>query len=95
MKVTTIKQAQTAVRNAKSAFPGAKIYIPLVHIPDSLPPEEREKLLELNQYISDNHHHLTLIDPADFQTRSNFLWRPDTAQKIFDHWLEQLNLEAP
>lgn len=91
-KSTTIKQVQTAVRNAKNACTGAKIIIPLVHIPDNLPPEEKDNLSELNKYITDNHHHLTLIDPPHFQTRTNFLWKPNTAQKIFDHWLEQLNL---
>lgn len=90
-KSTTIKQVQTALRNARATFSEAQIYIPLIHIPDNLPSGEKENLMDLNKYISDNHRHLTLIDPSHFQTRTDLLWKRNTAQVIFDHWMEQLN----
>lgn len=89
VKVTSIKQFQSAQLSAFTCFQGARIITPLIHIPHNLPPLEKENLLNLNDFISD-YSHFSLIDQRQFHFDGDLLWTEETARSIFSHWMQQL-----
>ncbi|KAK2861496.1 hypothetical protein Q5P01_001029 [Channa striata] len=95
-KETAVKQMQAAVRVAKSTFPFAEIWVPLVNFSSSLPPEEIDTLQKLNAHVARNMPFIELLPDADFQTeRDNIHWTQTTARAMFDHWSSFLNFNAP
>lgn len=95
MKVTATGHLRGAVRAAHTIFPGAKVVVPLINLPDSLPPSERTTLIRLNKYVARSFQHIPPLDDSLFETTGDHLWTRDTARAYFTHWVSHLNLQAP
>lgn len=90
---TSIKQLRALHKRAKSTFPNADIYFPVINFSLSLPEEQQANLREINDHIRHNLPHLTTLFHDRFHTRPDQIhWTPETAEAMFAHWCAQLNL---
>lgn len=91
-KETTVKNLQAAVRAAKTAFPYAEIWIPLINYSTNLPLEEQQNLQTLNDHIQRNMGFLPLLPSHLFQTEPDDIhWTRETSRAMFRHWWRELN----
>ena len=91
---TSLKQLSSMNREAKTTFPNATVYIPVINHSPHLTAPQKNNIRIMNSYITT--HIPTLYEiPADtFHTnRDNIHWAPETATAIFSHWCAQLNLQ--
>lgn len=92
IKQTAIKQIQRAVKMAKTRFPEAKIWIPLINFSRRLTLEEQVTLTELNRYIRTHTNAIPKLPRELFQTvYDNLHWTPQTAGAMLTHWAKFLN----
>jgi len=92
IKKTTLKQLQAAVRAAKSRFPQAAIWIPIINYSYLLPHHEQKHLLELNEYITQHLEHIPQLPSGSFGTEKDHVhWTKSTAKLMLQHWCEQVN----
>lgn len=91
-KETMVKNLQAAVQTAKTAFPYAEIWIPLVNYSTNLPLEEQQNLQTLNAHIQRNMGVLELLPSHLFQTEPDDIpWTRETGRAMFRHWWRELN----
>lgn len=90
---TTLKQLKTLVRTAKSTFPNANIYFPLLNYSTQLTQEQQDNLKLINDTMFRHCPTLPAIPQDNFITeRDNIHWTPATAKTIFGNWCRELNL---
>ena len=90
---TSLKQLGNMYREAKSTFPNATIYVPIISHSPLLTPQHKQNIKIINSYISKHLPTLYEIPHDAFYTnRDNIHWTPETAAAIFAHWCSQLNL---
>ena len=88
---TALKAMELAVAMAKTAFPAAKVFVPLITFSEYLDQREKRILAGLNAAIT-AHNHLPKLSQRDFRTgRDNIHWTAETGRKMLDHWLAHLN----
>ncbi|KAK2839145.1 hypothetical protein Q7C36_013959 [Tachysurus vachellii] len=89
---TAIKQLQGLWKAAYTAFPNATVHTALVPYSWSLPDQEQQNLEVLNEYIA-SHENPLLAESQDLfkVEKDGICWTTDTAQAIFDYWVEQLD----
>ncbi|MGL4646653.1 MAG: hypothetical protein ACRCVL_06060, partial [Cetobacterium sp.] len=89
---TAIKQLQGLWKAAYTAFPNATIHTALVPYSWSLPDQEQQNLEVLNEYIASHENPLMAESQDLFKVEQDGIcWTTDTAQAIFDYWVEQLD----
>lgn len=89
---TAIKQLQGMWRTARTTFPNATIYTPVIHFSDYLPLQEQQNLKTINSYIASHGNPLLELNKLLFKVeRDGIHWTATTAQRIFDSWCDQLN----
>jgi len=82
---TSIKQLQSAVKEAIKQFPTAEIWIPLINYSSLLPPEERNTIQLLNVHIKRNMPYIPILPRDLFQTEVDTIhWTRETAE--VEHW---------
>lgn len=95
-KETAVKQLQGAIREAKKRFPHSEIWIPLLNYSLALPTLEKTTLNILNQHIQKNVPYLPTLNRDLFNTTNDMIhWTKETAQAMFKHWTQCLNLNPP
>lgn len=95
-KETTVKNVQAAIRATKARFPYAEVWVPLINFSQTLPAEEKENLLVLNEHIERNMPYIPLLSLEDFQTEDDGIhWTVETGVAMFEHWKSVLNFHAP
>ena len=91
---TTIKQLKTLFRLAKTTFPNADIYFPVINYSPHLTPTQQSNLKLVNNTMVTHFPFLAEIPHDTFTTeKDNIHWTPTTAKQIFTNWLQQLNLQ--
>jgi len=90
---TSLKQLASMHKEAKSTFPNATIYVPIMNHSPLLTPQQKQNIKIMNGYISTHLPTLFEIPKDSFRTtRDTIHWTPETATAIFSHWCAQLNL---
>ena len=91
---TTWKQLQQTLKTARTIFPQATIYIPVINFSPALPLKKRDLITKLNTSISARCTFLPEINQLLFSTVPGdpVHWTPEAANRILNYWLEQLNL---
>lgn len=91
-KETAVKQMQAALRTAKTAFPFAEIWIPLINFSSDLPTKQQGTLQILNAHITRNMPFIPLLDRQKFKTENDHIhWTRETATEMLQHWKRFLN----
>lgn len=91
-KETAVKQMQAALRTAKTAFPFAELWIPLINFSSDLPTKQQGTLQILNGHITRNMPFIPLLDRKKFKTENdNIHWTKETATEMLQHWGRVLN----
>ncbi len=91
---TTTKQLKTLFRQAKSTFPNADIYYPIMNFSSQLTDTQKGNLKLINNIMTTYAPFLTEIPHDTFTTeKDNIHWTPTTAKLIFENWIQQLNLQ--
>lgn len=82
------------LRTAEATFPNALTYVPIINFNSKLEKQQKYLLIHLNKYIGKKCRYLSEISPLMFKTepRDPVHWTADTAGKIVEHWLDQLNM---
>lgn len=90
---TATKQLQQMWGAAKTAFPNATVYTPIIHFSDRLTTQQQNNLKIINTYIEKNGCALLELNNLRFQVeaRDNIHWTGATAVQILEFWLQQLN----
>ncbi|KAL7373186.1 hypothetical protein ABVT39_000831 [Epinephelus coioides] len=89
----TSKQLKALFHLAKSTFPNADIYFPIMNYSPHLTPTQKSNLKLINNTMATHFSILTEIPHDTFKTeKDNIHWTPSTAKLIFENWLNQLNL---
>ncbi|XP_078809581.1 uncharacterized protein LOC144994645 [Oryzias latipes] len=92
-KQTSIKQLKGLFRQAKSTFPNADLYFPIMNFSSHLSPVQRNNLKLINNTMTITVPFLTEIPHDTFHTeKDNIHWTSETANLIFHNWIQQLNL---
>lgn len=92
-RVTAIKQMQRALKMAKTMFPQARIWIPLINFSRSLKLQEQLTLTAMNDHIQKHITHIPLLPAQRFLVESDGIhWTPATARAMLEHWSVYLNL---
>ena len=95
-RATTVRQLQGAVRAAKNRFPGATVLVPVINFTMSLPQREKLNLHILNSYIAKNCNYISHLPSREFGTEPDRIhWTHQTAARMLDHWLSQVNRRSP
>lgn len=90
---TIEKQLALLTSVAKQISPNATIRIPIINFSTSLDPEQKQTILNFNKLISSKYNVLSEINPLLFKVNEidNIHWTSSTAEKILQHWKDQLN----
>lgn len=90
---TVEKQLALLTSVAKQTFPNTTTGIPINNFSTSLDPEQKQRVLHFNKLISSKYDTLSEINPLLFRVNEidNIHWTTSTADKIFQHWKDQLN----
>ena len=89
---TSFPQISDMYKEAKTTFPNADIYIPLLNFSKFLSATQKTNLTLMNSHIAKHFRHLTIIHPNQFHTtRDNVHWTVPTANMILEHWARQLH----
>lgn len=92
-KQTSIKQLKALYRQARTTFPNADIYFPIMNVSPHFTSKQQENLKLINNTIATHFPFLAEIPHDTFTTEAdNIHWTASTARKIFQYWCEQLNL---
>ncbi|XP_078030781.1 uncharacterized protein LOC144466866 [Epinephelus lanceolatus] len=92
-KQTSIKQLKALSRLARTVFPNADIYFPIMNFSANLTPTQQHNLKLINNTIATHLPFLTEIPHDTFTTEAdNIHWTPATAGTIFSYWCKQLSL---
>lgn len=82
--VTLGKILERLIEAAKGAFPGAKIYVPMINFDQTLPGNKKANLRSLNKFILESGCSITLLPGEQFGVGEDKLhWTPATARAIF------------
>lgn len=94
-KQTSIKQLKALYRQARTTFPNADIYFPIMNFSPHLTQTQQENLKLINNTIATHLPFLAEIPHDTFMTETdNIHWTTPTAQHIFQYWCKQLNLPS-
>ena len=94
-KETAIKQMQKALRMAKTTFPAAEIWIPIINYSKNLPKRIQDNVAIMNEHIRTNMPFLPPLPDSDFETeKDNIHWTAVIATAMLNHWTKKLNLTA-
>jgi len=86
-RATSIKQLQSAVREAKKQFPTAEIWIPLINYSTLLSQGEQNTIQILNAHIKRNMPYIPLLPRDLFHTETDTIhWTRGTAKAMLEHW---------
>ena len=90
---TAWKQLQQLLKTSEWLFPEAQIYVPVINFSNRLLREQQVLLEQLNHIIIQRCQYLPDINPLTFHTepRDPVHWTKDTASRILNSWLDQLN----
>lgn len=95
---TSRKQLQELWRSAATAFPDAANYTPVINFSNLLPVTQQQNLRQIKNYITTYVRMVNVLmnSPIRFQVipRDPVHWTKQTANDLFSHWLDQLNLET-
>lgn len=95
-KTVAVTELKRALRAAQGKFPGADIRIPVINFSSALPQPEKDTLLHLNDFISGLKEHIPALPDEVFTTgRDDIHWTDETAERMLQHWNEQVNQESP
>ncbi|XP_049451946.1 uncharacterized protein LOC125900771 [Epinephelus fuscoguttatus] len=87
---TSIKDLQRLIKVAKTKFPRAEIWLPLINFSRGLPQREQMHLHALNKYIRSNHLFIPELLRSQFSTeRDGIHWTHATATRLLQHWSQQ------
>lgn len=76
---------------AKTAFPNAIIYMPLLNCSHFLPPHIQQHVTQLNDLIKSYNSFIPRLATAQFRTTNdNVHWTPETARQMWKHWRDFL-----
>lgn len=91
---TSIKQLRMLYKKAKSVFPNADVFFPLINFSPSLPKEQQRNLNFINSFAAERFLVLNPLPEDHFRTvGDNIHWTQDTARHIITNWCEQLHLD--
>ncbi len=92
-KKTSIKQLRLLYNKARSVFPNACLYFPMINYSPLLPREQQEHLEKINLFISSRLPFLQPLPDHLFHTAAdNVHWTQTTARNMFEHWGTQLQI---
>lgn len=95
-KTVAVTELKRALRAARVKFPDADIRIPVINFSSALPQPEKDTLLHLNDFISGLKEHIpALPDEVFIAGRDDIHWTDETAERMLQHWNEQVNQESP
>jgi hypothetical protein len=94
LALTSWKQLQQLLKMAESKFPNAILYVPIINYSDRLDKQQQSLLDQLNQKILEQCNYLPEISKLRFHTlpRDPVHWTSETANMIFNFWLDNLNM---
>lgn len=94
-KTVAVTELKRALRAARVKFPDADIRIPVINFSSALPQPEKDTLLHLNDFISGLKEHIPALPDEVFITgRDDIHWTDETAERMLQHWNEQVNQES-
>lgn len=95
-KNTPITDLKKTLQTARTEFPEAEIYVPVVNFSSALPQSEQDTLLHLNTYITGLMNHIPALPEEKFETgKDNIHWTDATAMHMLEHWSTWVNAESP
>lgn len=76
---------------AKTAFPNAVIYMPLLNCSDGLPSRIQKNVDQFNELVKSYNSFIPRLSKTQFHTiRDNIHWTPETARLMSNHWKDFL-----
>lgn len=93
---TKLKKIVERVKGvARTKFPTAAIYFPLINYNHTLPAHIKENLDILNQIIQEKTHYIPLLPNKSFRTTQDKIhWTKQTGEAMAEHWLKYLGIQG-
>lgn len=81
------KDLSDLLKTAKTTFPQAEIFIPVLNYSDNLPGNVRSHINTLNYHIKGTGRSIPRLEKDSFNTDvDNIHWTSRTAERMWDHW---------
>lgn len=92
-EITLRKALRKLLRTATYTFPCAKVFVLLLNCSPLLSVHTRRTVDLFNSLVMENSNYLTEINSLLFKTPQDdpIHWTPQTAQRLFDAWRDELN----
>lgn len=87
------KILENLIEAAKTTFPGAKVYVPMINFDQALPGNQKANLGAPNKRIFDLGCSISLLPEEEFKVeRDKLHWTSATARAFLRHWQRNLKV---